>query len=109
MTANALRLTRNVGCPKLTDSSAPASDAAAAHKRVTAAFAVEFNVRGAFANLAPSEAYANTRNAMPLDHLLLRRSNQAAGNRTSLSGRFGSPEVPVGQRPSKKATYAVDH
>ena len=109
MTANALRLTRNVGCPKLTDSSAPASDAAAAHKRVTAAFAVEFNVRGAFANLAPGEAYANARNVIPPDHLLLRRSNQAAGNRTSLSGRFGSPEVPVGQRPSKKATYAVDH
>src|ERR1700722_7199295 len=61
MTANGLRLTRNVGFPKLTDSSAPASDAATARKRVTATFAVEFNVRGAFANLAPGEAYANAR------------------------------------------------
>jgi hypothetical protein len=90
MTANALRLTRNVGFPKLTDSSAPASDAAAARKRVTATFAVEFNVRGAFANLAPGKAYANARNAMPLDHLLLRSLNQTARKRASLSGRFGS-------------------
>jgi hypothetical protein len=103
MTANALRLTRNVGFPKLTDSSAPASEAAAARKRVTATFAVEFNVRGAFANLAPGEAYANARNAIPLDHLLLRRSNQTVRKRTSLSGRFGSGPVLSGESP------VVDH
>src|ERR1700722_6644172 len=83
MTANGLRLTRNVGFPKLTDSSAPASDAAAARKRVTATFAVEFNVRSAFVKLAPGETYANARrNAMPLDHLLLRRLNQTSRKRT---------------------------
>ena len=105
MAANALRLTRNVGFPKLTDSSAPASDAAAARKRVTATFAVEFNVRGAFANLTPSEAAAlyhtgghyNTASGFEtLYHSTSGSSNIAEGYKAGYNLTTGGNNIDIG-------------